>query len=54
MAAAVVGEAPSLTQESIGKDATDKQASCRVPYLAPPPQAAPKCSKDGSFAGVNT
>ena len=41
-AVAVVGETPSLTQESVGKCARDEQASCIVPSLAPPPQKAKK------------
>ena len=31
----------------------DKQASCTVPSLAPPPQAAPQCSKEGCPAWVS-
>ena len=48
------GETPSLTGGFIGKWASAKQASCIVPSLAPPPQAAPKCSKEGCPAQVNT
>ena len=40
MAVAAVGETSSLTQELVEKCARDEQASCTVPSLAPPPQAA--------------
>ena len=50
---AMVEETPSLTQEFVGKWARDKQASCIVPSLAPPPQAALQCSKEGCPALVN-
>ena len=46
-AVAVVGETPSLTRESGGKCTREDQASCTAPSLAPPPQAAPQCSKEG-------
>ena len=36
---ATVGEAPSLTQESVEQCARDEQESCIVPSLAPPSQA---------------
>ena len=47
MAVAAVGETRSLTTR-------DEQANCIVPSLAPPPQAAPKDSKEGCPAWVNT
>ena len=45
MVVAVVGETPSLTQKSIGKSARDKQGSCIVPSLAPPPQASRRVAR---------
>ena len=53
-AVASVGETASHTREFVGKWARDKQANCIVPSLAPPPQAAPQCSKEGCPALVNT
>ena len=53
-AVVVVGETPSLMQESAGKCATDKQVNHTVPSLAPPPQAAPQHSKEGCPTWVNT
>ena len=47
---AVVGEAPSLTQESIEKCARDEQS---VPSLDLPPQAAQQGRKEGLPAWVN-
>ena len=37
---AIVGDTPSLTREFVEKCVRDEQASCTVPSLAPPPQAA--------------
>ena len=54
MAIAAVGETPSLTQEFVEKWARKEQASCIVPSLAPPPQAAPQGSTEGCPAWVNT
>ena len=50
MEVAVVGEAPSLTQESIEKCARDEQS---VPSLDLPPQAAQQGRKEGLPAWVN-
>ena len=47
-----VGEARSLTGESVEKGDRDEQAS--VPSLAPPQQAASQRSKEGHPAQVNT
>ena len=49
-----MGETLSLTQEFVEKCARDEQANCIVPSLAPHPQAAPPCSKEGCPAWVNT
>ena len=46
---ATVGDTPSLTGQFV-----EKQASCTVPSLAPPPQAAPQHSKDRCPAQVST
>ena len=48
-----MGETPNFTGEFIKKFATDAQASCIVPSLAPPPQAALQHSKEGCPAWVN-
>ena len=43
-----------VRQEFFGKCAREEQVSCIVPSPAPPPQAAPQCSKKGCPAQVNT
>ena len=47
-------ETPSLTKQFFGKWAGDKQGSCIVPSLAPPPQPALQHSKEGCPAWVST
>ena len=49
-----MGETPSLTQEFVRKWAREEEASCIVPSLTPPPQAAPQYIKEGCLAWVNT
>ena len=45
---------PVSHEGSLESGARAKQASCIIPFLAPPPQTVPQCSKEGCLSWVNT